>query len=116
MNEEKKEMCEQEELEDYTELFISGDCMWRKRGITSLFDVSIVVGYYSNKGLNFIVKSSFYKACEFWNNKKDTIDYEEWRHKEHEKECLTNHEGSFGKMEVDAKFFQDLCNVMESNM
>lgn len=39
--------------------------------------------------------------CETWQKKTDTAEYEEW-YKPHQNECSANHQGSSGKMEVDA--------------
>lgn len=98
---EEKKICKEEKLDDCTEFCVSGDGTWRKRGFSSLFGVSSIIGYYSGKVLDFIVKSSFCKACEFWSNKSHTVEYEDWQEK-HKNECLANHEGSARKMEVDA--------------
>lgn len=44
-------------------LTVSGDGNWRKRGFSSLFGVSCLIGYYSNKVSDIIVKSKFCKSC-----------------------------------------------------
>lgn len=48
-----------------------------------------------------VVKSKYCKSCEFWKKKIDTEEYAEWK-EQHDEECQVNHEGSAGKMEVDA--------------
>jgi len=48
-----------------------------------------------------LVKSKFCKTCLHWKSKENTAEYEEWK-KNHESTCEANHEGSAGKMEVDA--------------
>lgn len=93
-----KEATNSEKIEGLT---VSGDGTWRKRGFQSLFGVSSLIGYYSNKILDLNVKSAFCKACEFWEKKTDTTEYEAWK-ENHMQDCLCNHEGSAGKMEVDA--------------
>lgn len=50
-------------------LTVSGDGSWRKRGFTSLFGVSSVIGYYCGKVLDIAVKSSYCKMCETWKKK-----------------------------------------------
>ncbi|EZA47079.1 hypothetical protein X777_16771 [Ooceraea biroi] len=84
-----------------TELKISGDGSWKKRGFTSLFGVTTIIGYYSGKVIDLVVKSSYCQACVYWRKKEDTDEYTEW-YEEHENECFANHSGSAGKMEVDA--------------
>lgn len=100
VNEEKKKTCTEEECEDCIELTVSGDGTWRKRGFTSSFSIAAVIGHYTGKILDFSVKFTFCKACEMWSDKANTSEYEEWQEK-HEKDCLVNHEGSAGKMEVN---------------
>ncbi|KYN11352.1 hypothetical protein ALC57_16498, partial [Trachymyrmex cornetzi] len=82
-------------------LTVSGDGSWRKRGYTSLFGVSSIIGYYSEKVLDLVVKSSCCKMCESWKNKLQDAEFQEW-YETHKNECNINHEGSSGKMEVDS--------------
>lgn len=107
---EERQLCEKENVDDSTKFCVSGDGTWRKRGFTSLFGVSVIIGYYSSKVLDFIVKSSFCKSCEFWKKKTHTTEYEEWQER-HKNDCLTNHQGSSGKMEVDA-----VCEMFSRSM
>lgn len=51
-------------------LKISGDGSWKKRGFTSLHGVTTLIGYYSGKVIDLIVKGSYYQACTFWSKKK----------------------------------------------
>lgn len=51
--------------------------------------------------VDILVKSKYCKSCEFWQKKSDTDEYKEWA-EIHKDECQANHEGSAGKMEVDA--------------
>lgn len=46
-----------------SDLIVSGDGSWSKRGFSLAFGVITLIGYYSNKILDLIVKSSFCKAC-----------------------------------------------------
>lgn len=47
-----------------------------------------------------MIKSSFCRICSFWEKRSDTAEYEEWL-KFHENTCMSNHQDSSGKMEVD---------------
>ncbi|XP_029177754.1 uncharacterized protein LOC114945652 [Nylanderia fulva] len=82
-------------------LTVSGDGSWRKRGFSSLFGLVTLIGWFSGKVIDIVVKSKYCKTCEFWEKKVDTTEYEEWK-TSHANECQANHEGSAGKMEVDA--------------
>lgn len=82
------------------ELSVSGDGSWSKRGFSSLLGIVSLIGKYSDKILDTIIKSSFCKACNAWNGKEDTDEYDAW-YETHEPECQANHHGSAGKMEVD---------------
>lgn len=95
---EEKELSESENKNDFT---VSGDGTWKKRGYTSLFGVASMIGYYSGKIIDIVVKSAYCKMCESWEKKLGTNEYEEWK-TTHEPKCLANHSGSSGKMEVDA--------------
>lgn len=99
--EEKKLTRERENKEEITGLTVSGDGSWRKRGFSSLYGVSTLIGNYSGKILDILVKCSYCKACEHWETRKNTPEYLDWAEK-HAENCSINHEGSAGKMEVDA--------------
>lgn len=82
-------------------LTVSGDGTWKKRGFTSLYGVTSLIGYYSGKILDVLAKSSNCKECEIWNKKEGTAEFEEWQ-ESHQNNCCANHEGSSEKMQVDA--------------
>lgn len=84
-----------------TDLIVSGDGTWHKRGFSSLFGVTSLIGNYTGKVIDVLVKSSYCKACECRKNIKNTNEYKVW-YNEHKNTCAANHEGSAGKMEVDA--------------
>jgi len=42
-----------------------------------------------------------FQSCLYWKSKKSENEFEEW-FQEHQDQCAANHEGSAGKMEVDA--------------
>lgn len=81
-------------------LKVSGDGTWMKRGFSSLFGVVTIIGWYTGKVLDIIVKSSYCKACETYEKEKGSAKYEEWL-KNHIEMCSANHIGSAGKMESD---------------
>lgn len=82
-------------------LMVFGDGSWRKRGFSSLFGIATLIGWFTRKIIDVIVKSEYCKTCEFWEKKADSVQYKEWA-ETHKNECQANHEGSSGKMEVDA--------------
>ncbi|XP_076545772.1 uncharacterized protein LOC143305567 [Osmia lignaria lignaria] len=101
---EEKELTEASEPNtDPTHLTVSGDGTWKKRGFSSLFGVTTLVGKYSKKVIDTVLKSSFCQGCNLWRHKKneDVAAYNDW-YEEHEDSCTINHRGSPGKMEVDA--------------
>lgn len=90
--EEKKK---NEEARNLSIHLTSGDGTWKKRGFSSLFRVSTLVGKYSKKVLDAAVKSSFCKDCNLWTKKNEEAidDYNEW----YEGQCSTiNHVDSSG--------------------
>ncbi|KYN50510.1 hypothetical protein ALC57_00149 [Trachymyrmex cornetzi] len=97
--EDEKKQTEENRLN--TGISVSGDGSWRKRGFSSLFGVTSLIGWFTGKILDIEVKSKYCKACEHWKNKLDTAEYGEW-FETHADQCQANHEGSSGKMEVDA--------------
>ncbi|CAD6216153.1 GSCOCG00004372001-RA-CDS, partial [Cotesia congregata] len=59
-------------------LKVSGDGTWKKRGFKSMYGVTTLIGYYSGKVIDLVVKSSFCAACARWKNKTDTEEYRQW--------------------------------------
>lgn len=84
-----------------TNLKVSGDGSWKKRGFTSLYGVTTLIGYYSGKVIDLIVKASYCQACTYSRTTKTETEFEKW-FEDHEEECAANHSGSAGKMEVDS--------------
>ncbi|XP_044581963.1 uncharacterized protein LOC123263348 [Cotesia glomerata] len=103
VKEEQELLSEFEPNENPKHLTVSGDGIWKKRGFTSLFGVTTLIGKYSKKVIDTVVKSSFCQGCNLWKEKKksDPQAYQDW-YEEHENSCAINHRGSAGKMEVDA--------------
>ena len=55
-----------------------GDGSWAKRGFTSLLGIVSLIGKYTNKIVDVIVKSKVCKACEKWVGKEEADEYLEW--------------------------------------
>lgn len=74
-----------------------------KRGFSSLFGVTSLIGYFTGKVLDIFVKSSYCHECKTWESKLDSAEYEEW-HEAHVNagKCQANHTGAAGNMEVEA--------------
>lgn len=87
--------------ENAESLVVSGDGTWRKRGFQSLHGVPSLIGYYTGKVVDVVIKSSYCAACKLWEPRSGTDEYMDWL-ENHVDECQANHEGSSGKMEVDA--------------
>lgn len=82
-------------------LTVSGYGSWKKRGFTSLFGVTTLIGKFSGKVIDLEVKSSYCKSCEYWEKKHGTDEYDTWL-LNHEEKCNVNHSESSGKMEIDS--------------
>ena len=55
-----------------TDLIVSGDGTWHKHGFLFLFGVTSLIGHFTGKIIDVLVKSSYCKACEPWKDKKKT--------------------------------------------
>ena len=90
-----------EKVTNTSGITVSGDGSWRKRGFSSLFGFASLIGWFTGKVVDVLVKSKYCKSSEHWKKSLDTDEYKEWA-ETHEDECQANHQGSAGKMEVDA--------------
>ena len=86
VKEEQEEMREKNNKQNLSELPVSGDGTWKKRGF---FDI--------------VIKSSYCHGCKTWEHKLNTADYEQW-YEDHVNsgQCAANHIGPSGNMEVNA--------------
>lgn len=85
-----------------TDLTVSGDGTWMRRGHTSLHGVSTVIGANTGKVLDLEAMSSFCHGCSTWKGTKTGREYEQWLDKHRKKgNCSRNHFGSAGSMEVE---------------
>lgn len=77
-------------------IIASGDGTWMKRGFSSLFGVTTLIGYFTGKVVDFVVKSSYCKKCEIHEKNKGAAEYKSWL-ENHQEHYSTNHKGSAGK-------------------
>lgn len=103
VREEKEATMEENEGCDPTLLTVSGDGTWKKRGFASFYGITTLIGKYTKKVVDSVVKSAICNSCKYWESQQyiDPEGFEAWKEL-HEEECCKNHEGSTGKMEVDA--------------
>ncbi|KAG8234079.1 hypothetical protein J437_LFUL014539 [Ladona fulva] len=75
---EEREALKKEGLNEI-EFTVSGDGSWKKRGFASLIGLASLIGWYTGKILDVLVKSSSCKSCEYWEDKIGPAEYEEWK-------------------------------------
>ncbi|XP_011685002.1 PREDICTED: uncharacterized protein LOC105448233 [Wasmannia auropunctata] len=80
-------------------LTVSGDGSWSKRGFSSMFGVVTLIGHYTSKVLDTLVKCTFCNMCITNKKQMTEIEFETW-FSEHEENCKANHKRSAGAMEV----------------
>lgn len=104
-------------MEDTTDVTVSGDGTWKKRGFASLYGVSSLIKYHSGNVLDVIVKWSYCKLCESWKKKLDTAEFEEWK-EEHIKneQCTANHTGGAGNIEVSSIIEMFKCSIVKHGL
>ncbi|KZC10035.1 hypothetical protein WN55_01786 [Dufourea novaeangliae] len=69
----KKEIEEEIKLNEENEslllnITVSGDGSWKKRGFSSLYGVTMLIGYHTGKVIDLVVKSSYCQACIYYKN------------------------------------------------
>lgn len=83
-------------------LTVSGDGSWPKRGFSALLGIVSLIGKYSNKIIDVIVKSKICQACKTSNFPKDSPEFDAWFVEHCKKgQCKADHKGSAGLMEVE---------------
>lgn len=84
-----------------------------KKGYSTLFSVTSLIGYFTGKVLDIFVKSSYCHECKIWEHKLNCAEYEGW-HEAHVDtgNCKANHIGAPGNMEVESikTMFQSSVN------
>lgn len=74
----------------------SFDGTWQRRGYASLNGV--VTSICQGKCVDVAIMTKSCRSCKFWNPKKGTPEYNQWKEKGHD--CSINHSGSAGSMEA----------------
>lgn len=87
-------------LSNSSEVVVSGDGTWKTRGHTSRVGVCTLIGDRTKKVIDTEVLSSFCKACDTWRPLRGTPAYDDWFSKHKDSDCVLNHSGSAGKMEL----------------
>ncbi|MBY0580841.1 MAG: hypothetical protein K2P53_04080 [Rickettsiales bacterium] len=82
-----------------SDISVSCDGTWQKRGHNSLNGIVTVIGVDTGKCLDYRVRTKKCKSCELWDDKFNSDEYEEFMLK-HKNECHLNHIGSAGSMEA----------------
>jgi len=59
VKEEQEEMREENNKQNLSELTVSGDGTWKKRGFSSLYCVTSLIGYNTGKVFDIVIKSSY---------------------------------------------------------
>lgn len=57
-------------------LTVSGDGSWKKRGFSSLFGLATLIGKYTNKVIDVVIKSAYCQSCANWKSKQGSIEYD----------------------------------------
>lgn len=86
--------------DEKTNIAISFDGTWHKRGHTSLFGVGIAIDLVTGFALDFDCKSKYCHACEIGPKPSDN-NYNEWKNS-HKESCQKNFDGSSNAMEAAA--------------
>ncbi|KAG5870767.1 hypothetical protein JTB14_020571 [Gonioctena quinquepunctata] len=85
-------------------LTVSGDGSWPKRGFTALLGIVSLIGKYTNKVIDVIVKSKICQACDNYSKKfpENTPEFDAWFTEHCEAgNCTRDHDGSAGLIEVE---------------
>ena len=80
-----------------TDITVSCNGTWQKRGHASLNGIVTVISSNSNKCIDYRIMTKTCKACQSWESCKDTDEYEKFITNH---DCDLNHEGSSGAMEA----------------
>ena len=80
-------------IENTIDVAVSGDRSWQKRGFSSNYGVTSIIGALSKKVVDIDIKSTYCQECELWNKKKGSAEYDEWK-EQHGNDCCYNHDGS----------------------
>lgn len=84
-----------------TDISVSCDTTWMKRGHTSLYGVSTVISVDTGRVLDFEIKSKYCQTCVCRRKLHNVAKEREWQ-EQHRENCSKNYTGSSGGMEACA--------------
>ena len=84
------------DIDSVNDTTVTIDGTWQKRGHSSLNGV-VTATSLNGRVVDFHVLSKYCKACEVWERKKGSDEYEEWKAAHN---CKINHRASSGAMEA----------------
>ena len=83
-------------LDDTVDIDISADGAWQCHGFASLNGIVTIMAGDIGKCLDYEVLTKECKACQVWESKKGSIEYNNFMV---DHDCLINHQGSASSME-----------------
>ena len=95
------------EINNVCDTTVTIDGTWQKRGYSSLNGV-VTATSLNGKVVDFHVLSKYCKACEVWEKRKGSDEYEEWKAAHN---CKMNHRASSGAMEAAGAVEIFQCSV-----
>ena len=84
------------DADNLVDIDISADGAWQRRGFASLNGVVTIIGVDIAKCIDYQVLTKVCKACQIWENKKGTMEYDNFMASH---DCPINHSGSVSSME-----------------
>ena len=93
----RKEIMEEYDAKAVCDIAVSCDGTWQRRGFSSLNGAVTAISIESGKCLGYECLAKTCKACELWQCRKGTPEYENFL-KDHN--CVINHIGTAGAMEA----------------
>lgn len=105
IKEEKAETAKEKNTDDEDEL--------TERSFSTLFSVTSLIDFFTDKLLEIFVKSSYCHECKIWESKLNSAEYEEWHELQVDAgNCQPNHIDVAGNMEaaIISKTYPGLVN------
>ncbi|XP_014612682.1 PREDICTED: uncharacterized protein LOC106791518 [Polistes canadensis] len=97
-------------------LKVSGDGSWKKKDFKSSYSITTLIGCYSGKVIDLVIKSSRCLECNYWKNKENTEEYREGYEK-HMSVCRLNDQIAMEIESIKEMFLrsEELFGVKYSN-
>ncbi|KAE8740595.1 hypothetical protein FOCC_FOCC013896 [Frankliniella occidentalis] len=92
-------VCNEIREEGSTDIQLSGDGSWQRKGFSSKNGVVSAIGVHTGQVIDVEVMTMVCQVCAHYKGPKSGPQYEQWW-ESHSEECSKNHEGSSGMMEV----------------